>query len=136
MATADVKDRIDAPIEEVWAVVSDFIGMIAKMGTPVTAEGEGIGMTRTLEVQGARIVERLEELDPANHTTSYSIVEAPLPLTGYQAWIALSDGGDGTTGIRWWSTFEPVGSEEDAVKLCCSIYEGGIAGLKKILAPQ
>ncbi len=133
MALAEVKDLIQAPIEDVWGIVSDFVGMIEKMGTPVTAEGEGIGMTRTLSMQGISIVERLEELDDSTHTMSYSIVEAPLPVTGYQSWITL-DTADGATAIRWWATFEPVGSEDDAVALVRSIYEGGIAGLKKLLA--
>ena len=136
MATVQVEDEIAAPLEDVWALVSDFTGMIEKMGTPVTAEGEGIGMTRTIEVGGTRLTERLEELDPATHTTSYSIVAGNLPFRGYQAWIALTAAGPGRTTIRWWSTFDPVGSEEEATVLCRSIYQGGIAGLSRILAPQ
>lgn len=132
MTTVEVEDTIAAPLDEVWALVSDFTGFIEAQGVPCTAQGEGIGMTRTLDMRGAQIVERLEELDQATYTTSYSIVSAPLPLRAYQAWIALSDAGSGSTAIRWWGTFEPDGTDEQSASdLVGGIYRAGIAGIKK-----
>jgi ligand-binding SRPBCC domain-containing protein len=134
VAKVEVNDRIPAPLERVWALVSDFTGMVEALGIPYTAQGEGIGMTRTLTMSGTSVTERLEELDEATHTTSYSILESPFPLSGYQAWIALEDAGEGTTAIRWWSEFEPVGDEQAAADLVRGIYAGGIAGITKVLA--
>lgn len=135
MTTVEVEDRIAAPLEKVWTLVSDFTGFVEAQGLPCIAEGEGVGMTRTLSLGGATIIERLEELDPGTHTTSYSIVESPLPLTAYQAWIRLTDTGDGDTHIRWWGTFEPTGGDEASVsEMISGIYTGGIAGIKKVLA--
>ena len=132
MTTVEVEDRIAAPLEKVWAVVSDFTGFIEAQGVPYTSDGEGIGMTRTISMGGAEVTERLEELDEPTHTTSYSIVSAPLPLRDYQAWIALRDAEDGSTGIRWWSNFEPEGADEQsAADMVRGIYRAGIAGLKK-----
>lgn len=133
MTTVEVEDRIDAPLEKVWALVSDFTGLVEAQGVTCTATGEGIGMTRTLSLGGATIVERLEELDEATHTTSYSILEAPLPLTGYQAWIELSHAEEGKTGIRWWGHFEPQGDEQPVAEMIKGIYTSGIAGIKKAL---
>lgn len=134
MTTVEVEDRVAAPLEKVWALVSDFTGFVEAQGVPCTSEGEGVGMTRTMEMRGATVVERLEELDEATHTTSYSIVSAPLPLRGYQAWIALSEADDGSTAVRWWGSFEPEGTDERATSnLVGGIYRAGIAGLKKAL---
>ncbi|HET6965694.1 MAG TPA: SRPBCC family protein [Acidimicrobiales bacterium] len=134
MTTVEVEDSIAAPLEKVWALVSDFTGFVEAQGMTCKSQGEGIGMTRTIELGGASITERLEELDDGTHTTSYSIVESPLPVTGYQAWIAASEASDGTTQIRWWSTFEPAGGDEAAVSdMISGIYSSGIAGIKKAL---
>ncbi len=133
MTIVEVEDQIAAPLEKVWDLVSDFTGFVESQGLPCTPDGEGIGMTRTLVLGGATIVERLEELDEATHTTSYSIVEAPLPVTGYQAWIELSHAGEDLTGIRWWGSFEPQGDEAPVVEMIRGIYTGGIAGIKKTL---
>lgn len=133
MTTVEVEDRIAAPLEKVWALVSDFTGFVASQGLTFTSEGEGIGMTRTIELFGSTITERWEELDEDNHTTSYSIVQSPLPLGGYQAWIALTDEGPGATGIRWWSKFEPVGADEEStVEMVRGVYTAGIEGIKKV----
>lgn len=133
MTIVEVEDRIAAPLEKVWAMVSDFTGFVESQGLPCTSDGEGIGMTRSIVVGGVTIVERLEELDEATHTTSYSIVEAPLPVSGYQAWIELSHAGEDLTGIRWWGSFEPQGDEARAVEMIRGVYTGGIAGIKKTL---
>lgn len=133
MTTVEVADRIGAPLERVWGLVSDFTGFIDAQGLSYTAEGQGIGMTRTLKVGGASITERLEELDETTHTTSYSIVESPLPVAGYRAWIALSDAGDGATTLRWWGTFQAEGDEQKAAGMIRGVYEAGVAGLKKAL---
>lgn len=129
----EVEDRIAAPLERTWQLVSDFGGFVEAQGVPCKTQGEGIGMTRTMEMGGASITERLEELDEATHTTSYSIVESPLPVGGYQAWIALSGAGDDSTAIRWWSRFEPQGDEEKVAELIRGVYTSGIKGLKKAL---
>lgn len=135
MSKAEVTGTISAPLERVWAVVGSFTGLMDASGTPYTTEGEGIGMTRTLDVMGSTITERFEELDEANHLTSYSIVESPLPVANYRAWIELTAAGDDETGIRWWSQFEPVGTDEtQIVALIEGIYQGGIKSIQKAVA--
>ena len=135
MSKAEVTGTISAPLARVWAIAGSFTGLMDASGTPYTTEGEGIGMTRTLDVMGSTITERLEELDEASHTTSYSIVASPLPVENYQAWIELTEADSGTTSIRWWSEFEPKGADEDQiVALLVSIYEGGIKSIQKAVA--
>lgn len=131
MARVEIEDEIAAPLPEVWALVSDFAGFVERQGIPCTTEGSGLGMTRSISMAGTSITERLEELDEASHTTSYSIVESTLPLRDYQGWIHLVDAGDHTR-IRWWSVFEPDGTDEDSAReLVAGAYREGIAGIRR-----
>jgi Polyketide cyclase / dehydrase and lipid transport len=135
VAEAFAEGDVPAGIEDVWKVVSDFVGVIALMGVPVDSEGEGVGMTRSVAMGGTRITERLEALDPDTYSTSYSIVTGPIPVTGYLSTIRLTSAGDATTHITWSGRFEPDGiSEADAVKMIEQVYAGGIKGIQKHFA--
>jgi Polyketide cyclase / dehydrase and lipid transport len=134
MAEARVQGEIPAAIDDVWKVVSDFAGFLTIAGVDVATEGEGIGMRRTINLGGAEVVERLESIDDANYSTSYSILSAPLPLTDYVATIKLSPASDTTTAVDWTSTFEPVGDEGPAKAIVEQIYNGGIQALQKHFA--
>ncbi len=135
MAEAAFEGDIPAGIEDVWKVVSDFVGVIAMMGVPVESEGDGIGMTRTVAMGGSKITERLEAIDPEAHTTSYSIVSGPIPVQGYLSTISLDPKGDDATHITWSGRFEPDGvSEDDAVKMIERIYAGGVGAIQKQFA--
>jgi Polyketide cyclase / dehydrase and lipid transport len=132
MAEAVVQDHVAAHVEEVWAVVSDFPGVIAIMGVPVESEGEGIGMTRSVAMGESTITERLESLDPATYSTSYSIVSGPIPVREYLSTIRLVSAGDAATHITWSGRFEPEGiSDADAVKMIEQVYAGGIKAIQK-----
>jgi hypothetical protein len=132
MAMAEVREtgELGAGIDEVWKVVGDFVGLIEGMGLPVEAEGEGIGMTRKITMGPSAIVERLEERDEAAKKLVYSILEGPLPVSGYVSTMQLSEAGAGRTKLEWSSTFEPVGDEAEAKKVVSGVYTGGIAGLQ------
>ena len=84
---------------------------------------------------GISIKERLEGLDEATKTYSYSIIEGPIPAKDYLATVTVSDAGSGRTQISWSCTFEPEGAPEaDLVKLFEGIYQGGIAAAEKAVA--
>jgi Polyketide cyclase / dehydrase and lipid transport len=135
VAEASFDGEIPAGVEDVWKVVSDFVGVIAMMGVPVKSEGEGIGMTRTVVMGGVELTERLEAIDPEAYTTSYSIVSGPIPVKGYLSTIRLDPRGDGATHITWSGRFEPDGiSEEDAVKMIERVYTGGVTAIQKQFA--
>ena len=136
MASVEVEEEIAAPIDQVWALVSDFGGLLPKMGIPAIARGEGIGMTRTVDREGPRLTERLEEIDEANHTVCYTIVEGPIPAKDYRAWMALTAAGEGRTTIRWHNTFEPTGDEEQVAGIFRGAYVSGIASMRKALGVE
>ncbi|MGI8493370.1 MAG: SRPBCC family protein [Acidimicrobiales bacterium] len=133
MAEVKVEGEVDAPLDAVWKLVSDFRGFVESQGLAVTVEGEGIGTRRTVEMGASKFVERLEALDEETHSTSYSIVDGPLPATGYVATIALSASDASRTHVTWSSHFEPAPGhgEEELAEMVSRIYEGGIKGLQR-----
>ncbi|MFN0091163.1 MAG: SRPBCC family protein [Acidimicrobiales bacterium] len=139
MASAEVNDTINAPIEKVWALATDFVGIDKIMSGIDTCEGEGegVGSVRRLTLNGAEgiVVERLERLDEAAHELDYSITEettAAMPFREYLATIKLTAAGDATQ-VNWSSRFEPQIAEDKAVRFARGIYTAGIAGFKNAL---
>ena len=130
MAEVREEGELGVSADEAWKVVGDFVGLIEGMGLPVEVEGEGIGQTRTISMGPAPIVERLEERDEAAKKIVYSIVEGPLPVSGYVSTMQLADAGEGRSKLTWSSTFEPVGDEATAKQIVSGIYDGGIKGLQ------
>ncbi len=137
MTTAQVVKQVKAPADAVWSVLSNFSSI--KAGGPIASvsyEGEGVGMLRTLGMNGGRVLERLDVHDAATRTFAYSIIndDSPLPFTGYSAVVKIKDNGDGTTTVDWTGTFSPKGvPEADAIKLATGIYAGAIKGAQVAL---
>lgn len=136
-----VSDGIEASADRVWELVREF-GGIMKWSSggaiqSVEVEGEGIGAVRTLHLAGgAQLQEKLEALDDAARSFSYSFTgKVLLPLSDYYATLTVVETGPGTCRVEWGSTFEPAGvSEEQARGMVEGIYTGGIAGIKQALA--
>ena len=82
---------------------------------------------------GAVVHERLDSIDAAQRTYTYSITDSPLPLEGYQATIRVADGGGaGSAEVHWSSEFEPAGAPEtDVVAIVEGIYQAGFDSLKE-----
>lgn len=139
MASASINATIDAPVDRVWAVMSDFGGVVGDLIERCDMEGEGVGAVRTLTLRGsgAIIKERLDARDAAAHTYSYAIVndgECPLPVRNYSATVRLSDAGGGKTRVDWSGKFEPSGKPEaEVVSLVENIYKGGVQRTRKKL---
>lgn len=81
-------------------------------------------MTRTIDMSGASITERLEELDEATHTRSHSIVTSPLPVIGYQAWISLSDAGESATATAGGAASSLTGTRKSVAKMVPRVCTG------------
>lgn len=131
-AKVKVEAEIPASVDAVWKLVSDFVGFIEKQGMPVTSEGEGENLTRTIKLGAAEIVEKFEGSDEAEHSTSYSIVSSPLPVTNYLSTVKLDREGDDKTKITWSSTFDATGPVDQAEELITNVYKGGIAAMQKL----
>lgn len=132
MSEVIVEGEVPAGADAVWRLVTDFVGFIAIQGLPVEGEGEGVGMIRTITFGDAEIVERLESVDEATRSTSYSIMSGPLPVRDYLSTIRIEPAASDSTRVVWSSTFEPDGvPEADAAGIIENVYRGGIAAMTK-----
>jgi carbon monoxide dehydrogenase subunit G len=140
MLEAKVVDTIHADIESVWAELGNFSGIKAGPGIDsVDYEGEGEGMTRSINMSNGSVVERLEVHDATEKVFTYSIIneDSPLPFSGYSATVCLADKGDGITTVDWTGSFDARGVEDEkAVKLAKGIYSNAINNAKKLLEAQ
>ena len=80
---------IEADLETSWSVLRDFGSLIhwVKGGDvgSITVSGDGIGMTRDLNLPSVGKVQHcLEEMDEANHLIAYSLTRGqPLGMREY-----------------------------------------------------
>jgi len=96
---------------------------------------EGGATLRKLTLHGGgTILERLEGKDDQEQSYSYSILESPLPVSGYHSRIRVGRGKSaGSCTVEWSSEFEPAGApESEAAKTIRGIYEAGLENLRKI----
>lgn len=134
---------VDAPIEDVWAILRDFNGhdrwhpAIATSRIENGAPSDLIGAVRDFRLaDGSRIREQLLSLSDPDFSFTYCILEAPLPLMGYVASVRLKRVTDGNrTFWEWRSRFDPPPPERlRLTKLVAEdIYEAGFRAIRSLL---
>lgn len=134
---------IDAPIEEVWAILRDFNGhdrwhpAIASSEIDGGEPADAVGAVRHFRLaDGGELREQLLALSDKDRRLSYCLLEAPLPLMGYVASIRLKPVTDGNaTFWEWRSEFHPPAHRRDElVKLVTEdIYRAGFAAIRNLL---
>ena len=135
---------IDAPIDAVWAMLRDFNGH--ERWHPAVAESrieEGrrpdeIGCVRRLRLaSGGELREQLLRLSDRDHSFTYCILEAPIPLIDYVATLRLKPVTDGNrTFAEWNAEFDcdPDKAKALADGIGTGVFQGGFDGLKRQLA--
>jgi NADPH:quinone reductase len=137
---------VDAPIEQVWAMLRDFNGhdqwhpAVSISMIEDGAPADMIGAVRDFKLaDGSRIREQLLSLSDHDHSFQYCILEAPMPLIGYVAQVKLRAVTDGNqTFLEWNSRFSPPKSrEKELIKTVgVDIYEVGFRAIKQALRGQ
>jgi len=138
-----VSTVINAPIERVWRVASDFNGLPAwmpGMKDSVIEPGKKaseIGAVRKLGMAGSKDIlrERLEELDADGHVITYSVLAGPLPVKNIRTSMHLRPITDSYGTLGEWSTqfdTEP-GKEEEGQQFMARVFGAGFRALKKHL---
>ncbi len=84
------------------------------------------GKERTLSLKGGgTLVERLEAMDAAKRSYTYTIVSGPLPVANYQSTISVGPDAKGSM-IKWTGHYDAKGATDaDAKKAIDGIYESG-----------
>jgi len=134
---------IDAPIDRVWAVLRDFNShdqwhdVVADSRIEGRDRGDQVGCVRSFTLKdGNRIREQLLTLSDSEHTSTYCIVEATVPLRRYVATLTLTPVTDGDrTFWHWESTFAtPPGRERELREMVArDVYEAGFENLRRHL---
>lgn len=125
--------ELGASVHQVWRLVADFGGfvemLVASRDGTVRTRGAGIGMLRTVTVDGECMVERLDEIDEEQWRTRYSmIMTGPFPVADYRATITLHPLGENRCALSGVGSFIPVGANEsDAAAAVRSVYSEGMA---------
>jgi NADPH:quinone reductase len=134
---------IDAPIERVWALIRDFNGhdhwhpAVAYSEIENGEAPDQLGCVRNFKMQdGGRIREQLLSLSDRDHSFTYCILDATVPLKRYVATCTLKPVTDGNQTYWWWqSTFDtPKGQERELAALVGEgVYQGGFDGARAFL---
>ena len=138
--------QINAPVEKVWEVVSDFGGLhkwlIFIKDTKITlGENRKQGAIRLLtRGNGTKIEERLVEYDPYNMSASYVYVQGVPLSSDYYSTMSAKDLGNGSSEVEWKATFKrvhywletPPEGKDDAslVKIYNKVYTVGLEAMK------
>ncbi|MER8014010.1 SRPBCC family protein [Streptomyces griseoluteus] len=138
---ASTSNHIDVPHtpDHVWRLIGGFGSLPDWLPyIPGSALSEG-GRVRTLtNADGDTIVERLTAFDDAARTYTYTILQAPFPVTDYRSTLTVHPLPDtGTARVEWSGTFTPTdATDEEAAALFHGIYTEGLAALERTLRDQ
>mgnify|MGYP001813636405 CR=1 FL=1 len=121
MRQVDYSQRIEAPRELAWSVVSDFGSLLrwlpGEEESSIELTGDGIGMTRDLTLSTVgQVQHRLDELDHVKHRLTYTLTRGkPLGMQGYSVTLTLA-GDEEHCILHWTGEFEPEpGADGDAM---------------------
>lgn len=132
MAQASASIDIPASPDQVWQLIGGFNSLPDWLPyIPKSELKEGGRVRRLANPNGDTIVERLEAFDNTDRSYSYSIVQAPFPVLGYQSTLRVleTEGGKGSR-VKWSGQFTPKGvSDQEVAKLFQGIYEEGLKAL-------
>ena len=113
MTILEQENNLACECNAAWRALADFGNFLAwATGGAGTArlEGEGVGMTRHLDIPGLGLVsERLDRLDHASRTLAYSMVsETMAGMARYSATVQVITDGAGRCCLQWRGDFEPL----------------------------
>lgn len=135
---------INAPVDRVWATIRDFNALpswhpaIARSEIEGGRASEAIGCVRSFSLQdGGHLREQLLALSDVDHSFTYSILVAPMPVRNYVATCRLTPVTVGNrTFAEWWADFEVTSGTEEAMFALIGdgVFVGGFEALQKKLA--
>ena len=131
---------IDAGADSVWAVIRDFNALpawhplIADSRIENSQPSDKVGCVRAFRMRdGGFIREQLLSLSDYDYQCIYSILESPMPITGYVATLKLSPVTDGDRTFAEWSAefdCEPSRERDLAQSIGQGVFQAGFDALK------
>jgi Polyketide cyclase / dehydrase and lipid transport len=134
----EVLQEIDAPVDLLWTIVSDFPCIDRWSNLKVREiHGAGVGCRRTVEMEsGAIVIEELLSCDEEKRTLCYSILPPnPFPMLDYRSTISIEAVSSQRSRIRWMGEYTlPTGIDcEKMENLLRKVYVIGIGLLLQYL---
>lgn len=123
MADGKVEVEIARSPQDVWALIGDFGGLGDWM--PGIDSCELDGDVRKLQTMGMEIHERLVSHDDDSRTTSYTIVQGPMPIEHHLATISVEPAGEGSR-LTWAYEVKP----DEMAAAFGPVYEGSARAVK------
>lgn len=120
-----VSEVIQAPLERVWEIVSDFEGLRRWHPQVVRCDiaGRGIGAVRTVHFEDWWAQERLDRLNHCEHIVAYSVVDSSRDQNiGATGVIALTALGRASTRITWVAGLDASSVHAAAVNAALEAY--------------
>ena len=139
MAQADATVDLPVPADRIWALIGGFGSLPDwQPNIPHSELREGGRVRRLTGSDGTVIIERLIAFDHPGRRYSYTILEAPFPVTGYLSILRVTESDDGKgSRVEWSGRFTPDGvSEDEAASLFQRIYDDGLQALADKFAPK
>jgi Polyketide cyclase / dehydrase and lipid transport len=134
---------IDAPTDQVWAVLRDFNGhdrwhpVVATSAIERSQPADRIGCVRRFKLaDGSELREQLLALSDLEQSFSYCLLDTPIPMFNYVAHVRLLPVTDGDrTFWHWESRFTTrPGDEKRLTEMVGEeIYQAGFEAIRKHL---
>ena len=133
---------INAPVDTLWPAIRDFNALpdwhpaIASSKVEDGGTSDRIGCIRSMELagNGGTIRERLLTLSDSEHTVTYTILAAPMPVENYTATLRLIPVTDGNRSFaEWTAEFDVTAENEAAMRKLIGqgVFQTGFDSLKK-----
>jgi uncharacterized protein YndB with AHSA1/START domain len=133
---------INAPVDTLWQAIRDFNALpdwhpaIASSKVEDGGPSDRIGCIRSMELAGGggTIRERLLTLSDSEHSVTYAILAAPMPVENYVATLRLIPVTDGNRSFAEWTAEFDVSAENEAAMrklIGQGVFQTGFDSLKQ-----
>jgi hypothetical protein len=125
--------NVATPPDQVWALIGAFGGSWHPLIAKIQVTGTGIGQLRSIEtIDGKRIVERLEAIDPTQRFYRYAMISG-VPAVNYTGTLDVKPAGTGSS-VEWRVEYWADGQPDIIVRLIIStLLKTGLEALEKRL---
>ena len=140
MPKAYASTVVDAPADQVWALIRDFNGFvdwhpaIADSHIEDGKAGDQVGAIRNFHLaDGAHLRERLLAHSDVERTYAYNFEKTPFDVQNYHAIVRVTPVTDGNRSfVEWWTTFDcaPEKSQEWVDTFAGAVFKGGLDAIK------